>query len=146
MLVGDLNALVLILGCILAMSGIIIAKKPDARALIEKLTPYQTLIGIALIVLGVINFFVLLPKLTNIFKLNLISAAVALTVVGTSILLGALFGMPQIAKLIPDQNAEQKALRISQQLAPYQVMLGLVGLVASVLYFLYRFKLISFSG
>ena len=145
-MVGDINALVLIVGSILALSGIIIARKPDARALIDKLTPYQALIGVALIILGVVNFFVMLPRLTDIFKLNLIRAAAGLTVVGVSILLGALFGMPQIAKLIPDASAEQKALRMSQQLAPYQVMLGLIGLVASLVYFLYRFKLLTYSG
>jgi hypothetical protein len=139
----ELNIAVLILGCILALSGLIVAKKPDAKEMIDKLVPFQALIGVGMIVLGVINFIRMLPSLTDSLKVNLLMAAAALTIVGVSVLLGALFGMPQIAKMIPDAQAEQKATQLSQKVAPYQVLLGLVGLGACVLYFLYRFKIMT---
>jgi hypothetical protein len=142
----DLNALTLILGSVLALSGIIVAKKPDAKAMIDRLVPYQAVIGVAMIVLGVINFVRLLPSLADMMKANLLQNAAVLTVIGASVLLGALFGMPQIAKLIPDPTANQKAVQISQRVAPYQVLLGLIGLAASLVYFLYRFKLLTLSA
>ena len=145
-MLGDINALLLVLGCLLAISALIVAKKPDAKAALDKLVPFQALIGVGLIVLGIINFIRVLPALTDIFKVNLLSAAAVLTVIGDSVLLGALFGMPQIAKMIPDQKAEQKAMQISQKVAPYQVVLGLVGLAAVLVYFLYRFKIISYHA
>jgi hypothetical protein len=142
---GDLNALLLILGCILATSAIIVSRKPDAKAMIDRLVPFQALIGVGLIVLGVINFIGVLPTLTDL-KVNLLKAAGSLTVVAASVLLGVLFAAPQVAKLTPDLKAEQKAMQLAQRVAPYQVMLGLVGLVASLVYFLYRFKIITWNG
>jgi hypothetical protein len=64
-----------------------------------------------------------------------------------SILLGALFGMPQIAKWIPgESSAEQKALELSQKIAPYQVVLGVIGLASALVYLLFRFNVIHVHG
>jgi hypothetical protein len=53
-------------------------------------------------------------------------------------LLGALFGMPQIAKWIPgESSAEQKAVELSKKVAPYQVLLGVISLVSSLIVLLY---------
>jgi len=138
-----LNAIAVILGGILAISGLIIAKRPDAKQYIDRLTPYQALIGVAMVILGVIDFFRILPIITNIFKVNLLSAAAALGMIGVSIILGALFGMPQIAKMIPGNSpAEQKATELMQKIAPYQVLLGLIGIASSIVFLLYRFNVI----
>src|SRR5512140_2320522 len=110
-LLFDINVIVLILGGILAVSALIVAQKPNAKELIDKLSPYQALIGVGLVALGIIDGLWLLPKIADFFKTNLLSAAVSLTVVAASILLGALFGMGQIIKMIPgNSTAEQKAL------------------------------------
>src|SRR5512139_1195939 len=134
-----LNALVLIVGGILAISGLIVAKKPDAKQLIDKLLPYQALIGVGLLALGVVNLLRALGNhvfsLLSIFPLFGLSM---LAMIVTSILLGFMFGMPQIAKWMPgDGGAEQKGLELSRKLAPYQVILGIVGIVAGLLIVLY---------
>ena len=142
-----INAIIVILGGLLAISGLIIAKKPDAKQLIDKLTPYQAMIGVAMVAFGLINLIRLLGYLTDLFKINMLFAASVWAMLGTSIVLGALFGMPQIAKWIPgDSSAEQKALDLSKKVAPYQVILGLVAIISSVLYLLYRFNIIHFSA
>lgn len=142
-----INALVLIAGGILAVSGLIVAKKPDAKQLIDKLVPYQAIIGVVLLVFGVIN---LLRALGN----HLISMVghfplLGLTILGmtvTSILLGFMFGMPQIAKWIPGEGAaEQKGLLLSQRLAPFQVMIGIIGLVSALLWWLYRLGILTIA-
>jgi hypothetical protein len=140
-----INALVLIVGGVLAVSGLIVAKKPDAKQLIDKLMPYQAVIGVALLVLGVLN---LLRWLTN-HLFALISAIplfgfTILAMIVTSILLGFMFGMPQIAKWMPGTgNAEQKGMELSQKLAPFQTIFGLVGIVAGLLMVLYRFGILG---
>jgi hypothetical protein len=144
-LINLLNLLVLMAGGILATSGVIIAKQPNAKALIDKLVPYQALIGVAMLGLGVVN---LLGWLGN-HLLTLLSHAplfgftiLAMTV--TSILLGIMFGMPQIAKWLPGQGvAEQKGLELSRQLAPFQVIIGLIGLGAALLALLYQLQILS---
>lgn len=146
MLLLDLNTLLLVLGSILAISGLIVARRPDARAVLEGLTPFQALIGAGLLVLAIVNLVRVLPKLTDMFKANLLQNAAILAVLGCSALLGALFAMPAVARLVPDGQAQHKATQMAQQLAPYQVMLGLIGLAASLVYFLYRLHILTLSA
>lgn len=139
-----INAIIVILGGILAAAGLIIAKKPDAKQLIDKLAPYQATIGVAMVAFGLINFVRLLGYLTDIFKLNLMFGLAIWCMLGTSVALGALFGMPQIVKWIPgESNAEQKALELSRKVAPFQVLLGLIAIASSLMYLLYRFNIIK---
>ena len=42
----DINAVVLILGGILAVSALLVAQKPNAQQMIDKLVPFQAIIGI----------------------------------------------------------------------------------------------------
>lgn len=130
--------IVLILGGILAASTVIIAKRPDAQQAINKLVPFQGAIGIALLVFGVIW----LLRSINIIKAMSgypIFGATTLTVVGASILLGVLFGMPLIVRLIPgDSPAEQKAAQFAANIAGFQVLIGLAGIVAGILALLFQ--------
>ena len=52
-----LSAIIAIIGGIIAASSFIIAKKPDAKELIDKLTPYQGWIGVVLTFFGVWGIF-----------------------------------------------------------------------------------------
>jgi hypothetical protein len=138
-----ITPVLLIVGSILAISGLIIAKKPDAKALIDKLSPYQALIGVAMLATGIWWLLRWGRDLIHAFDLNALLAACLWGVIGCSILLGALFGMPQIAKWIPGESpAEQKALELSQKVAPYQVILGLIGLASALVYLLFRFNIL----
>lgn len=138
-----ITPILLILGGLLAISGLIIAKKPDAKALIDKLSPFQALTGVLMLAGGMYWLLRWGGQLVHAFSINVIFAVAIWGVIGTSVLLGALFGMPQIAKWIPgDSPAEQKALELSQKIAPFQVLLGLIGLASAVVYLLYRFNVI----
>lgn len=143
-LLSTLNAIVVILGGILAVSGLIIANKPDAKQIIDKLTPYQALIGVGMIALSVITFARLLKVLTDLFKLNFTFALGIWCMIGTGVALGALFGMPQIVKWIPgDSPAEQKAMEFSQKVAPFQVLLGLVAIGGGLIVLLFNLKILK---
>ena len=138
-----ITPVLLILGSILAISGLIIAKKPDAKALIDTLSPYQALIGVFMLATGI--WWLLRWGSALVHVSNGLLAACIWGVIAVSILLGALFGMPQIAKWIPgESSAEQKALELSQKVAPYQVILGLIGLASALIYMLYRFSILHY--
>jgi hypothetical protein len=63
-----------------------------------------------------------------------------------SIVLGVVFGLGPIMNMMGNnQAARQKAMELAQKIAPFQVLLGLVGIAASLLYFLYRFKILTMS-
>jgi hypothetical protein len=134
-----ITPILLILGSILAISGLIIAKKPDAKAMIDRLSPYQAMIGVFMLATGI---WWLLRWGGQLIQLDsAVLAACIWAVIAVSILLGALFGMPQIAKWIPGESpAEQKALELSQKVAPYQVALGVIGLASAFVYLLFRFN------
>src|ERR1700704_2437883 len=137
-----INVLLLILAGILAVSGLIVAKKPNAKELIDKLVPFQAFIGVALLVLGLYNLIRAFGWFGIFFKSFF--GIVALAVIATSILLGFMFGMPQIAKWIPGQGgAEQKGMELSKKLAPYQVIIGVVGIASALLWILYRYGILS---
>jgi hypothetical protein len=139
-----INIVLGILGGVLAAAALIISKKPDAKQYIDKLAVYQALIGVGLVAVSVINFLRMLGHLSDMFKVNLMWAAAFLSMIGSGILLGALFGMPQIAKWIPGAtSAEQKAVELSKKVAPYQVVLGIVSVISSLITMLYMFKILS---
>lgn len=143
-----LNIIALLAGGILAASGFIVAQKPNAKELIDKLVPFQVLIGVAMLGLGVVN---LLWQLAHGFIAALNNGAslfglTVLTMVAVSILLGFLFGLPQITKWMQGHghgDAGQKAAELAKQVAPFQGILGLIGLAAALMALLYHFHILS---
>jgi hypothetical protein len=135
-----INALVLIAGGLLAASAVIVARRPDAQQVINRLVPFQAMIGVALLAIGFINILKLLTSggLHGLSAVPFFSAAL-LSMLGCSILLGFLFGMPLLTRLIPgNSSAEQKAAELAQKIAAFQIMLGLLGIVASLLYLFFH--------
>ncbi len=137
-LLSVIGALVLIAGGLLAASTVIVARRPDAQHHIDKLVPFQAIIGISLLVLGFIN----LVKNVEFFKQMSgypFYAGAFLSVIGCSILLGFLFGMPVIGKLIPgNSSAEQKAAQIASQIAGFQIILGALGILSALIYLVFH--------
>ena len=140
-----LIGLLLIVAGILAISGLIISKKPEAKALIDKIVPFQGFIGVGLIALAVIFLFGWMSKMDVLSKVgDHYGQLFPLTIyIGTVVAagLGFLFGMPLIAKWIPGETpAEQKAIEMQKKLAAFSTIVGIVGLVFGVLMIYYRFK------
>jgi hypothetical protein len=141
------TSLILIAGGLLAASGLIVAKKPNAKDLLMKLTPYQGSIGIAMFLWGIYDllfnflfqigafFSVFLggPIFWKIFGVAAIVGFVCELVVG--FLLG--FGLinAQIAKKSP--QAAQKSEAIMKKLVPWQGILGIVALITGVYWLLF---------
>ncbi|MDJ0976126.1 MAG: hypothetical protein QNJ98_16825 [Planctomycetota bacterium] len=121
-------ALLLVLGFLGAVN-LIAAKKPEAKALADKLAPYQGWIGAAGAAWGV--FFLLRMLLSGglgfalefvpILTLTSLASAVLL------ILLGSLFGVALLRKLGGDAKADQVEARLTK-LRPLQAKLGLASM------------------
>ena len=143
-LVMILIGLLLIVAGILAISGFIISKKPEAKALIDKIVPFQGFIGVALIALGVIFAIGWFGKMDLISKVGDEWTLFPFTFyLGTivAVLLGFLLGMPLIAKWIPgDSPAEVKAMEMQKKVAGFSTIIGIVGLIFGLLMLYYRFK------
>jgi hypothetical protein len=135
---GYLHLILLILGGILAVSAFIVSKKPEAKGTIDKLLPFQAFIGVGLLAVSLINWIRI--GIVDIFRWLKIWPLGGLALIGavfSGILLGALFGMPQIAKWIPgDSSAEAKAVELSKKVAPIQMIVGFIALGSGFLFLL----------
>ncbi|HEU4727450.1 MAG TPA: hypothetical protein VFT22_06170 [Kofleriaceae bacterium] len=134
--------LITIVGGILAASSLIIARKPNAKDLIDKLTPYQGWIGIVLFfwgvwgtlgTLGAISWLSVRPLLWVFW----LASDVADLVVG--FLLG--FGLITRYALGKNLAAQARGQQIRARLAPYQGTFGLLAIVMGVLYLVWLYVL-----
>ena len=131
--VAYIPGILIFLAGVLAASGLILSKRPDAKEMINKITPYQGLIGVALLGYGVyywitwhvffsaaLHFKPVLPSLTM------------LAFFFDSLLLGLILGAPLIGKWAGGGNAD-KVADMQKKLVPYQTILGVIGLVDGLL-------------
>ncbi len=132
--------LITIAGGILAASALIIARKPNAKELINKLTPYQGWIGIVMFFWGVwavidcVTHLGLL-KAMPLFWTFWLASGVA------DLLVGFLLGFGLITKYALSKNpaAEARGTEIRAKLAPYQGTCGLFAIAMGALYILWPY-------
>ena len=132
-----LGGLITIAGGILAASALIIARKPNAKELINKLTPYQGWIGVVMFGWGVweiINSvrFLEVLKVAPLIWTFVLASGIADLVVG--FLLG--FGLIMKYTLGNSPTAQLRADNVRVKLATYQGTFGLVAIALGVLYIL----------
>jgi hypothetical protein len=130
-----LAGLICIAGGILAAAGLIIARKPDAKALIDKLTPYQGWIGLCMFGWGIHE---VIGVLTNMgYMKTAFGSWLFWALTGASdLLVGFLLGFGLIVKYALGKNATALArgTQIRQKLAAYQGVFGVVSIVLGVVY------------
>jgi len=139
-----LRPIALIVAGILAASGFIISRKPDAKQLIDKIVPFQGFLGVGLLVWGVIDTIRVITHLKEIGDMGSVYPLYSINVyagVASEVLLGFLLGMPLIATWIPGESAaEQRAMEMQKKVVPYQTILGFIGIIAAVFLLYYYFK------
>jgi hypothetical protein len=136
--------LLLILGGIVATSALIAAQKPDAAKYLQRLAPYQVLIGGLLLILGVVFFLVIGP--VNAFraiKADALPAVANIVGILVAIILGFVFALPQIVGMSP--NNRQRAEELAQRILPFQLLLGLIAAAAGVIGLLYTFGIMKYA-
>jgi hypothetical protein len=122
----------IILG-LMAAPSLLLSKKPNAKELLDKLTPYQGWIGLVFAfwgVWGIINAILNIGLLTDfpIWWVTWMAASVIEAV------LGFLLGYGMISKLLLSKNetAKAKAEELLAKLAPMQGKFGLFGVVVGI--------------
>jgi hypothetical protein len=126
-------------GGLLAASGFILAKRPDAKRLLDKIAPYQGFIGLAMFADGLYNISSLL-HVGAIMSVSKLFGVTVLVLVPIMIVVGFMLGFSLAAKYLfrggGGAAAQQKAGAIQAKLAAYSAPLGLISIVGSVLYLL----------
>ncbi|MCK4595086.1 hypothetical protein KAU45_11330 [bacterium] len=121
--------LALIVGGVLGAASLIIKKKPEAADIIGKISPYQGIIGIVLLVWGII-------KLLSAFAwlgaglAGIVGFATAIVM----ILLGFLLGFSLIAKFLGE-----KGENLFKKISPFQGILGIIGILVGLFWLLANF-------
>ena len=137
-----LSGLITIAGGILAASALIIARKPNAKDLIDKITPYQGWIGIVMFFWGVwgvldcVRFLGLLSQ-RPLFWLFWLACGAADLVVG--FLLG--FGLITKYALGKSPSAMARGQALRAKLAVYQGTFGLFAIAMGALYIVWLYVL-----
>jgi len=127
-----------IIGGILAASGYIISKKPNAKEIIDKLTPYRVGIGVVMFIIGVLLVLKTFLNLGNntITPVSwLLSGLMGLTNLG----IGFLLGYDLISEHLLKQNikAEEKGMTLHKKLIIYQSKMGLAAIAIGILSILF---------
>lgn len=121
----------LILLSIIAVPSLLLSKKPNAKELLEKVTPYQGWIGL------VFCFWGLWGVLQAILHIQWLTTAPVwfVTLLAGSVVeagLGFLLGFPLMHKFFQSGNnaaAQEKMVRLRAKVAPQQGKLGILGIV-----------------
>lgn len=132
------DAIGLILLGILSVPSLILAKKPDAKELLDQITPYQGWIGVMFAFWGIWGI------ISCVLSLGLLSSAPLawilwfVTVVTTAVL-GFILGYGLIMKYLLSKNetAKEKGEQLLAKLTPLQGKFGIVAIVLGIVYLLF---------
>ena len=130
-----LFAILTIVGGLLAASSLIIAKRPDAKDLLDKVAPYQGFLGLGLLGYGVYHLVVsVLPNLGALTSAPL-SMGLGIGAVVLDILIGFVLGFGLLSKLVLNKSeaAKEKGKALLQKLVRVQVPLGVAAVAVGAL-------------
>jgi hypothetical protein len=130
-----ITALITIIGGILAASSLIVARKPNAKELIDKLAPYQGWIGAVMFFWGVWDLFGVVRH-TSLISVAPLFWGLWVAAAVTELVVGFLLGFGLITKwaLGSSPTAQARGQAIRARLAPLQGTFGLVAIALGILY------------
>jgi hypothetical protein len=143
-----LGPLAVIVASLVALSGFIIAKKPEMKATFEKIQPYQGFLGVGLLFYGLWDFFHYflssavgdMSWFSLVMKFDKVLGIALVGYIVSEILLGFILGFGLIASWIPGEGAaEKKGVAIQKKLLAFSLPIGIVGIVSALL-FLVKWK------
>jgi len=117
-----------ILTGLLTASALIVARKPNAQAIFDRVRPYQALFGVGVFAMGVFWFIRWLPNLS--LSLSTLPGMIVLGMIVMNILLGFMLGFSVLSGwLARNDSAKEKSDALVAKLTTAQIPLG-VGAVA----------------
>jgi hypothetical protein len=112
----------------LAASNFVLEKFPSAKSYLEKILPYQAIIGITALIISVLKIFDIFTSREG-FLANLITL---ICILSTSIV-GFLLGFPMVQQWVAtDEKSRQKTAEFRKKLLPWQVIAGMVAIVTGI--------------
>jgi hypothetical protein len=141
-----ITTLILLCGGLLGAANLIIAKKPNAKELIDKLLPYQGAIGVVMFLCGLwqlihlLRSFGLLSYIPGWWLLFLVTT---ITQLGLGFLLG--YGLISRYVLSKSPQAMEKGERLRAKLASYQGPLGVTAIVLACIFILMNLSQASYT-
>lgn len=143
-----IGPIAVIVGALICLSSFIIAKKPEAKGMFEKVAPYQGFLGVALLAWGLYDLF---DKVISgyrgldksVFGLlmddrmgnDAVAGIALLGYIICAILIGFILGFGLIANWIPGESgAEKKGLQIQKKLLGLSLPIGIAGIVFALLW------------
>jgi hypothetical protein len=121
---------------ILGAASLIIAKRPDAKQMIDKIVPYQGWFGAASVFYGIWDI------ISAVLNMGMMSAGVLWLVwwilwLAAGLLqvsLGLLLGVGVMKTFVKDDAAKAKMDQTVMKLAPFQGTLGIVSIAVGIAY------------
>ncbi len=150
---GYIGPILVIVAALVALSGLIISKKPELKATFEKIAPYQGFLGVGLLAWGIWDLYNLVIKswwgTQSLFGFlfsgpefmgqhgpsDKVAAISLLGYIISEILLGFMLGFGLIATWIPGESgAEKGAVRVQKKLLSLAVPIGFIGLACAIIW------------
>jgi len=138
-----IGPLALIVGALVCLSSFIIAKKPEAKELFDKIAPYQGFLGVGLLAYGIwdlIHYVFEKPfGDKSWFSLYLdydkVGAIGLMGYLVSEILIGFMLGFGLIATWIPGEGAAEKgAVKVQKKLLGFSLPIGVIGIVCAIIW------------
>lgn len=138
---GIVTSVAIILAGILGAAGIIAAKKPDAQQMIDKLTPYQGIIGVLNFAWGIWFVIYLVLNMGVWLKVVPVRWIIFLATSVAMVLLGFLLGFGLISKYVLSKNPEamKKGEELRGKLAKFTGPLGVIAIIVGAVSLLFNF-------
>jgi hypothetical protein len=139
-----LYAIITIVGGLLAASAFVVARKPNAQELIDKLTPYQGWIGICLFAWGVWMTIGFVLHLNVWLHVPVLWLATYLGLTAVNVGVGFLLGFGLLTKYVLSKSpaAMARGQELRQKLVGIQIPLGLTAMGLGVWTAVYHMILI----
>lgn len=113
---------------ILGAANLIIARKPDAKEMIGKISPYQGWMGASSVLWGLWIMLWCVLNAGFLIKWSFIGFATLLAVAVVLVALGLLLGVGVLKTFVKNEQATAKLDETVTKLAPFQGILGLVAI------------------
>ena len=138
-----ISTIIAFLGGTLAASGAIIKSKPNAAELIDKVAPYQGIIGVVILFWGISGL------ISSLMSISVLSAAPIAWIIGlvtalATFIVGFLLAFSLLSKYLFSKNdtAMEKGQQLRGKLINYQVPAGFLLIVMAILSLLVRFRIL----
>jgi hypothetical protein len=149
-LISILDVLVCLVLGVLAIPNLIIAKRPDAKKIIDKVAPFQGWIGLVAAVWGAWKVLDILFHISAvIFVMThggviwFIGILAYIVYALLMLVLGLLLGVGTLKMLIKNPQAQAKLDQTLAKIQPHQGTLGVVALIDGVVLLLYALHILK---